>query len=112
MKEIIMYTTKTWPHCTTAKEFLREKGYSFIEKDVNEDKAARDDFAKRGLRGVPAFIIGKEVVEGLDRGRIEKLMTSNVIACSNCETKLRIPKGKGKIKITCPKCKYEQKIET
>ena len=27
--------------------------------------------------------------------------------CSRCGTTLRVPKGKGKIKVTCPKCKQE-----
>ena len=27
------------------------------------------------------------------------------LKCINCQTELRLPKGKGKIKITCPKCK-------
>ena len=27
--------------------------------------------------------------------------------CPNCKTRLRVPKGKGKICITCPKCKTE-----
>lgn len=27
--------------------------------------------------------------------------------CSQCGQQLRVPKGKGKIKITCPKCKNE-----
>lgn len=25
--------------------------------------------------------------------------------CSNCHTELRLPKGKGRIKITCPRCR-------
>lgn len=112
MKDIIVYTTKTWPHCTTAKEFLREKAYSFVEKDVNEDNDARNDFMKRGLRGVPAFLIGDEVVEGLDTEKIVKLMESKVVECPKCEAKLRVPRGKGKINITCPKCEFKHQIET
>lgn len=26
-------------------------------------------------------------------------------SCRNCKTKLRVPRGKGKLKITCPKCR-------
>lgn len=104
MKKIIMYTTQTWPHCKTAKEFLREKGYSFIEKDVNKDKEAQAEFAKKGFQGVPAFVIGEDVVVGLDKNKIESLLDYKVIDCPNCKTRLRVPKGKGKIKITCQKC--------
>lgn len=104
MKNIIMFTTQTWPHCTTAKRYLREKGYSFIERDVNKDSEARDEFTKRGLRGVPAFIIGDQIVEGLDTNKIESLVDYNVINCPKCSARLRIPKNKGKISVTCPKC--------
>ena len=112
MKDIIVYTTKTWPHCTTAKGYLREKGYSFVEKDVNEDSAARDDFTKRGLQGVPAFLIGNDVVVGLDTEKIERLMKFKVVDCPNCKARLRVPRGKGKINITCPKCEFKNQMET
>lgn len=69
--------------------------------------AARNEMIKRGIQGVPAFIIGNDVVVGLDKSRIEGLMDYTVTECSQCETRLRIPKGKGKLKITCPKCKNE-----
>lgn len=107
MKNIIMYTTQTWPHCKTAKVYLRNKGYAFEEKDINKDVQARNELAKRRVRGVPAFFIGDEVVEGLDTTRIEGLMDYNVINCPKCSSRLRVPKGKGKIKITCPKCKAD-----
>lgn len=28
-------------------------------------------------------------------------------SCKSCKTELRVPKGKGKIKVRCPKCKEE-----
>lgn len=112
MKKIIVYTTDTWPHCKTAKAYLREKGFSFIEKDINKDSVARNDFTKRGLQGVPTFLIGNDIVEGLDTRKIESLVDYKVESCPNCKAKLRIPKGKGKINITCPKCEFKYQKET
>ncbi len=107
MKKIIVFTTQTWPHCKTAKVYLREKGYEFEERDINKDTVARNEMIKRGIRGVPAFLIGDEMVEGLDRAKIERLMKHDVINCPNCNSKLRVPSDKGKIKVTCPTCSTE-----
>lgn len=112
MKKIIMFTTETWPHCNTAKSYLRDKGYAFEAKDVNKDIEARNEFTKRGFRGVPAFIIGDDVVEGLDTTKIESLIDYSVINCSGCNTRLRVPKNKGKIFVNCPKCGESFKIDT
>ncbi len=67
--------------------------------------AARNEMIKRGIQGVPAFIIGNDVVVGLDTSRIEGLLDYSVISCPKCSARHRIPKGKGRIKITCSKCK-------
>jgi len=65
---------------------------------------AQAEFAKRGFQGVPAFVIGNDTVIGLDKNKIESLIDYRVINCPSCKGRLRVPKGKGKIKITCPKC--------
>lgn len=36
--------------------------------------------------------------------RIKTLKTYKYYTCSNCKQKLRVPRGKGKMSITCPKC--------
>ena len=73
MKEVIMFTTSTWPHCIPAKEFLRENNIEYTEKNVTNDKAARKEMMSHKLMGVPSFLIGGEAVTGLDK---EKLLAA------------------------------------
>ncbi len=62
--------------------------------------------------GVPAFIIGDQVVSGLDKAKILQLIDSQVIECPNCRSKMRIPKNKGTLKITCKKCSHGFKVKS
>jgi hypothetical protein len=39
--------------------------------------------------------------------RLKDAKTYKYFDCPNCKLKLRLPKGKGKISITCPKCRTE-----
>ena len=37
--------------------------------------------------------------------RLKSTKTHKYLKCSNCKITLRVPRGKGKIIVTCPKCK-------
>lgn len=44
--------------------------------------------------------------------RLKALKTHKYFTCANCKQKLRVPRGKGKISITCPKCKNSFKAKS
>ena len=105
MKDVVLLTTQTCPHCKTAKEFLKQNHIQFTQKDINSDPQARNELIKRNIKGVPTILIGDEAVVGLDTQKILQLVDHRVSTCPNCGTKLRVPTNKGKISLRCPKCK-------
>lgn len=77
-----------------------------MEKDVNVDAQARAELTRRKITGVPAFLIGEDVVIGLDKAKIIELVDHRVIQCEECGKKMRVPFNKGKLKVTCPSCNH------
>lgn len=112
MKEIVMYTTSTCPHCKTAKTFLIEKGYSFLEKNVQLDPVAAQEMRSHKMMGVPSFLVGGETIVGFDPGKIEAILDYTVESCPSCERRVKAPKGKGKIRVTCKQCSHVFEIMT
>lgn len=71
MSEVKVYTSNTCPYCTMAKDYLKEKGIEFNEKNVQTDAVARDELISMGYTGVPVLVIGEEEIVGFDRARID-----------------------------------------
>ncbi|MFO7886927.1 MAG: glutaredoxin family protein [Eubacteriales bacterium] len=73
-KKVVVYTSNTCPHCTSAKNFLKEKGVEFQEKNVSTDVEARSELMEMGFMGVPIILVDGETVEGFNKGKLEKLL--------------------------------------
>jgi len=72
---VIVFSTPTCPHCTTAKRYLRQHGVRFTEVDVSRDtRAARDMVRRSGRQGVPQLDIGGRMVVGFNRAKIDRLL--------------------------------------
>jgi glutaredoxin 3 len=71
---VTVYTTSTCPWCVRAKEYLKQKGVPFRERNIEFDRAAAQEVAQRsGQRGVPVIIAGDDVIVGFDRPRLDAL---------------------------------------
>ncbi len=59
------------------KEFLSQRGITWAEKYVDEDRAAAIEMIRRsGQQGVPVTVIGDEVVVGFDKPKLERILAT------------------------------------
>lgn len=77
--------------------------YRMLSK--NTAKRSRENHAYLRLRGKPArWFTGR-------KDRFKQRKTHCFCKCPSCRSQLRVPKGKGRIVVTCPKCRtsFEKK---
>lgn len=75
MAKVIVYSTPSCPWCKKAKEFLTEKNVEFIEKNVADDEAAKNEMMeKSGQFGVPVLDINGKVIVGFDVDAISEAL--------------------------------------
>lgn len=72
--KIIIYTGQGCPHCMAAKEFLKEKGAVFEEKDTANAEYAKEAKEKSGMTAVPIIDIDGKIIVGFNQEKIEKLL--------------------------------------
>lgn len=58
------------------KEFLRQKGVAYTEKDISKDDRALDELTEKGFFATPVTIIDGEAVVGFNKPKLEQLLGS------------------------------------
>ncbi|MBN1693939.1 glutathione S-transferase N-terminal domain-containing protein [candidate division WOR-3 bacterium] len=72
MSKIIVYSTPTCPYCNLVKDYLKQKGVEFEEKDVSKNRvAAREMVERSGEMGVPQIDINGTIIVGFNRDAID-----------------------------------------
>ena len=73
--KVVVYSAEWCPWCKRAKEFLKNNGVEFVEKNVDKDpKAGAEILQKSGQTGIPVIIIGDEVIVGFDEPKLKQLL--------------------------------------
>jgi glutaredoxin len=74
MENVIVYTSNTCTYCGQAKEYLKENGIAYEERNIKEP-AFRKELMAMGFMSVPVIKIGEEAVLGFDKERIDTLLS-------------------------------------
>lgn len=80
-KELTLYSREWCSWCTDAKEYLTERGFTFTEIDVGQDRAAYKVMTELSDQTyVPTLVAGDEVLANFDTDQLEKFLTEHGIA--------------------------------
>ena len=72
---VIVYSTKTCPWCTKAKEYLDSINVKYDSVDVGVDREAANELVqKTRQRGVPVVKIGERYIVGFDKDAINSAL--------------------------------------
>lgn len=74
---ITIYTADWCRICHRAKDYMKEKGYSFRERDIEKSRSAKLEFDRLGGKGVPVILVGGKRMNGFSPGKLEQLLADN-----------------------------------
>jgi len=74
MKNIKIYSSSSCVNCTAVKEYIKEKGYDYDEKNVSLDAEAKKELLAMGYMGVPIIFVDDDVVVGFNRNKLDELL--------------------------------------
>lgn len=73
-----VYSTTWCGFCHQAKKYFDSIGVSYKDIDVEADRSAAEEMVnKSGQMGVPVIEIGKDIVVGFNKPKIDELLASN-----------------------------------
>ena len=74
-KKVTVYSTPTCPYCKRVKDYLTQKGVSFSDYNVAEDREkAKEMIDKSKQMGVPVIVIDNDVVVGFNQVKLDSLL--------------------------------------
>lgn len=73
-RKIKLYTSSTCSYCTAVKEYLKEKGEKYEEKNVTIDKEAKKELMTMGYMGVPIIMVDDDIIEGFNKSKLDEIL--------------------------------------
>ncbi|MFZ7946692.1 glutaredoxin family protein [Neobacillus sp. 19] len=78
MKKVIIYSQETCPPCHAEKQWLKENGIEFEEKDIRKNDQYLQELIELGAAATPATIIKdedrEEIIMGFDQAKLAEIL--------------------------------------
>lgn len=75
VKQVVVYSTPTCPHCVSVKKYLQDKNIDYKELNVAQDEEARAEMLeKTGRMAVPVVMVDEEIIVGFDKPKLDQLL--------------------------------------
>jgi glutaredoxin len=71
--DVVVFSTNC-PLCRDAKKYLKERGVTFTDHDIEKDESAKEEFKRLNGRGVPVILVGAKRLNGFSRNRLEQVL--------------------------------------
>lgn len=77
--EVVLYTTQSCPYCRRAVAYLDKIGQDYVNKNVESDEDARDEYLKltSGRAGVPVIVVGEKWMQGWNQAKLDELLADS-----------------------------------
>ncbi len=77
--EVVLYTTESCPYCRRAIAYLDKIGQEYVNKDVESDGEARDEYLKltSGRAGVPVIVVGEKWMQGWSQAKLDEMLADS-----------------------------------
>jgi glutaredoxin 3 len=76
---VTIYSTDWCGYCKMAKQYLDSKSQAFVEKNIEQDEAAKTELLEKingDFRGVPVIDIDGKIILGFDRPSIDAALAA------------------------------------
>ena len=74
-KKVTVYSTPTCPYCKRVKDYLTQKGVSFSDYNVAEDREKTKEMIDKSKQmGVPVIVVDNDVVVGFNQAKLDSLL--------------------------------------
>ncbi len=68
---VVMYATEKCGYCVKARAYFKNEGIAYVERDINQDRAASRDFKALQGHGTPLIYVGYRRVNGFNERALD-----------------------------------------